>query len=238
MKASNQSHPENVYDLFSGLPLSQKPSQTIIRLAPELDGLEMLYSNHSNPGKLFALKVLCWALYEDGRVSGMIPWLDKMISCEEIDDPLRGQWEGYYDPLNDDVFFEAPIHKIIELETAANYYHCKTENDRQLIQIIPDNIGTHAVFSLNGNQQLYLTEVVSWHLRGDGHIHPMVIDRKSTFDAPVLPDAECLVSADNDPDFRYFFQHHIANRIKAQDPEALAVIAVLLGDIEETEGPH
>jgi hypothetical protein len=29
------------------------------------------------------------------------------------------------------------------------------------------------------------------------------------------------------PDFRYFFQHGIANRLKEHDPEALAAIAML-----------
>jgi len=28
-------------------------------------------------------------------------------------------------------------------------------------------------------------------------------------------------------EFRYYFQHHIANRLKSEDPEALAAISLL-----------
>jgi len=44
---------------------------------------------------------------------------------------------------------------------------------------------------------------------------------------PVLPGDGCLYPADKNEDFRYFFQHHIANKIKAQDPEAMAAISLL-----------
>jgi len=33
--------------------------------------------------------------------------------------------------------------------------------------------------------------------------------------------------ADKNADFKYFFQHHIANQLKSQNPEAMAAIALL-----------
>ena len=63
------------------------------RLAPEYDGLEMIYSNESNPTKLFSIKVLCWGLQSDGEVVGLVPWLDKIVPCNQIQDPLNGRWE-------------------------------------------------------------------------------------------------------------------------------------------------
>ena len=52
---------------------------------------------------------------------------------------------------------------------------------------------------------------------------------------PVLPGDDCLYAADKNNDFRYFFQHHIANKLKSQDPEALAAISLLEEVIRATK---
>ena len=221
--------PDNVIDLFSGKPLSQLEPSPFIRLAPELDGLEMLYSNASHPNKYYALKILCWALRDNGEVVGLVPWMTDIVPCPELDDPSEGHFEGYYDPGIDEVFFEAPAHKVIELETAAEYYqfHCESEHD--IIQEIPDNIGTHAVLSsIDSNGALMLAEVISWQLQCDGRIHAMLVDTAKPHATPVLLGDECLYSAQDNSSFRYFFQHTIANKLKDQDPEALAAIAALV----------
>ena len=218
----------NVYDLFSGQSVANTKNQQIIRLAPELDGLEMLYSNKLNPGKMFAMKILCWALRRNGEVVGLLPWMDKVIPCTDISDPLEGQFEGYFDPGIDEIFYEAPIHKVVELETAAEYYEFQSNNPEDVVQEIPDTLGTHAVFSTADSHNLMLTTIISWQLRNDGTLHGMVIDEKKCTQTPVLPGDECLYSATAKSEFRYYFQHHIANKIKAQDPEALAAIAMLV----------
>lgn len=219
---------DNVVDLFSGKPYSSRYNRRIIRLAPELDGLEMIYSNEAHPNKLFSIKVLCWALRADGEVVGLVPWLDDIMPCTEIQDPLNGHWEGYYDPGIDEVFFEAPIHKVLELETAAEYYEFDCETERDVVQEIPDTIGTHAVLSNDGFKSITLKEVVSWRLLHDGALQGMLIDDEKVVSTPVLPGDECLYSARDEETFRYFFQHHIANKIKAKDPEALAAISMLV----------
>lgn len=229
MTTSTQGHnTDNVVDLFTGKAYSSPLNRRIIRLAPELDGLEMIYSNESHPEKLFSVKVLCWALRADGEVVGLVPWLDDIISCTEIQDPLNGHWEGYYDSGIDEVFFEAPIHKVLELETAAEYYDFECDTERDVIQEIPDTIGTHAVLSTDGFKNIVLKEVVSWRLLNDGNIESMLIDDDKVIDTPVLPGDESLYAAKSDAAFRYFFQHHIANKIKARDPEALAAISMLV----------
>jgi len=45
---------DNVVDFFTGRPYSSLEDKRFIRLSPELDGLEMLYSNEANPEKLLA----------------------------------------------------------------------------------------------------------------------------------------------------------------------------------------
>ncbi|MCB1667885.1 MAG: hypothetical protein R3E73_12020 [Porticoccaceae bacterium] len=218
---------DNVVDLFTGKPYSAPFNRRFIRLAPELDGLEMIYSNESHPDKLFSIKVLCWGLRADGEIVGLVPWLDNITACTEIQDPLNGHWEGYYDPGIDEIFFDAPIHKILELETAAEYYEVDCEYEDDIVQELPDTIGTHAVLSDDGFHSLTLKEVVSWQLHHNGTINGMLIDDDKVESTPVLPGDCCLYPARGSADFRYFFQHHIANKIKARDPEALAAISIL-----------
>ncbi|MGB1867924.1 MAG: hypothetical protein ACPH64_03560 [Porticoccaceae bacterium] len=218
---------DNVIDIFTRKPLSELSNNKLIRIAPELDGLEMLYSNSENPEKLFSVKVLAWGLRLSGEVVGLVPWLDELVACDEINDPLNGQWQGYYDQGVDELFFAAPLHKVVELETAADYYEYQCENGREIIQEVPDTIGTHAVLSADGFHSITLKEVISWRLLHDGSVEATLIDEEKMVSTPVLPGDDCLYAADKTDDFRYFFQHHIANKLKSQDPEALAAISLL-----------
>ena len=218
---------DNVIDIFSRQPYSHSKTKKFNRLAPEYDRLEMIYSNESNPTKLFSIKVLFWGLQSDGEVVGLVPWLDKIVPCTQIQDPLNGRWEGYFDPKNDEIFYEAPVHKIIELETAFEQYG-NHEIFEGVIQEIPDIIGTHAVLSSDGFKNITLKEVVSWTLLSTGSIECMLIDDSKVSSTPVLPGDKCLYTGRNEKGFKYFFQHHIANKIKAGDPEALEAIALLV----------
>ncbi len=229
MKTSNLDHKmDNVVDLFSGKPYASLSDSRFVRLAPELDGLEMLYSNEASDDKYFSLKILCWGLRANGETVALVPWLDGIIACPDIKDPLNGQWEGYYDPGIDEIFFEAPIHKVVELETAAEYYDYHCENPQDVVQEIPDTLGTHAVLSDTGFKSLILQEVVSWRLHNDGTLSGMIIDEDKVESTPVLPGDSCLYPAQSSTSFRYFVQHHIANKIKSEDPEALAAISMLV----------
>ena len=83
------------------------------------------------------------------------------------------------------------------------------------------------MLSTDGFHSITLKEVVSWRLLNDGTMEAMLIDELKMLNTPVLPGDGCLYPADKNEDFRYFFQHHIANKIKAQDPEAMAAISLL-----------
>jgi len=218
----------NVIDIFTGDTWSEKQQKRFIRLAPEIDGMEMLYTNEQNPNKLFTLKILCWGLRENGEIDGLVPWLDKIVPCTEIDDPLQGCWQGYFDPGIEQIFFEAPEHKITELDAAAEYYQYDCESEEDVVQEISDNIGTHAVLSGDQFQSITLAEVVSWRLKANGEMSAMLIDEKLVETTPVLPGDLCLFSANERDDFQYYFQHHIANKLKEKDPEAIAAIASLM----------
>lgn len=217
----------NVVDIFSGRPINRL-ADPVIRIAPELDGLEMLYSNDSSPDKLYSLKIACWALKASGDVVGMVPWLNNIVPCTDINDPLNGHWEGYRDPGSNDIFYVPPQHKVIELEMASGYYRLENPADDTRLQEIPDIIGTHAVLTENGFRSFVLIEVLSWRLMADGRLLAMLVDENKVESTPVLPGDSCLFAAQEHPEFRYFFQHRIANKIKEQDPEALAAISMLI----------
>ena len=226
-KSKSKPDPDNIIDIFTRKPLSENVNNKLIRIAPELDGLEMLYCNSEHENKLFSVKVLAWGLRATGEVVGLVPWLDELVPCDEINDPLNGHWQGYYDAGVDELFYAAPLHKVVELETAADYYEYQCESDREIIQEIPDTIGTHAVLSDDQFKSITLKEVVSWRLRQDGSVSAMLIDDSKMVSTPVLPGDDCLFESEDCEDFCYFFQHHIANKIKAQDPEALEAISTL-----------
>lgn len=218
---------DNVINIFTGKTWSPNQASQFIRLAPELDGLEMLYSNETHPDTCVSVKILCWGLRENGDIVGLVPWLNQLTPCPDISDPLHGTWAGYHDPGSDEIFDQAPLHKALELEMAADYYDYICDNDTDIVQEIPDSIGTHAVFSNDGFKTLRLKEVVSWRLQYNGEIHALVVDETKITETPVLPGDSSLYSTATDSEFRYYFQHHIANKIKAQDPEALAAILTL-----------
>ena len=228
MKQAHQDATDNVYDLFTGKPVHWQEQTKIIRIAPELDGLEMLYSNDTSPDKLYSLKILCWGLTENGDTVGMVPWLDGITACTSLQDPLNGHWRGYYDPNFDDVFYEAPAHKSLELKSASDYYRYHMLQPDDIVQEIPDAIGTHAIFSTDGFNTFFMAEVLSWRLFNDGTIIGMLVNDEDVQTTPVLPGDTCLYEAQSHPDFKYFFQHRIANKIKANDPDALAAMTLLM----------
>jgi len=229
MKSSPDSHNhDNVVDMFTGKSLQSMVDTRFVRLSPELDGLEVLYSNDTHSDKLFSLKILCWGLRANGDVVGLVPWLSDIIASPDISDPLNGRWEGYYDPGIDEIFYEAPIHKVVELETAAEYYEIDSDEPDEVVQELPDTIGTHAVLATDDFANITLTEVISWRLLNNGDLQGMLADESKVEATPILPGDDCLYTAQGSESFKYFFQHQIANKIKAEDPEALAAISLLV----------
>ena len=85
-KSDSKPQSDNVIDIFTRKPLSENLNNKLIRITPELDGLEMLYSNSENQDKLFSIKVLAWGLRSSGDVVGLVPWLHELIPCDEIND--------------------------------------------------------------------------------------------------------------------------------------------------------
>ena len=232
---STQYNDSNVVDIFSKQETQNLLEQQFVRLSPEYDGLCILYSNkHCSDEKLYTMKILCWGIRANGEVVGIVAWMNKAIPCTELKDADHGFFEGYYDTASEDIFFSPPAHKIVELETASGYNDSSTadqpttEKDSALYsQEIPDSIGTHAMIYSAEDNLMVLTEVLSWRLLANGEMEAMLINEDLVDVTPVLPGDPCLYPATSNKDFRYFFQHHIANLIKSNDPETLDAISVL-----------
>jgi hypothetical protein len=218
-----------VIDLFTGRVLQSGEDKRIVRLSPEFDSLCMLYCNDANPGKLFKLKIIAWGLQRDGEVVGLVPWLNSITPCPTLKDPLNGHWEGYLSPHNGHVFYDAPAYKRSELEAAYELYGASTEKTQnEIIQEIPDTIGTHAVFADKTGSAFEVTEVLSWQLHPDGQIIGMLINPDKVQQTPVLTGDKALYPVNESPYFRYFFQYGIANKIKTNDPEAIRAMSALI----------
>ncbi|NNL10360.1 MAG: hypothetical protein HKO84_01180, partial [Pseudomonadales bacterium] len=70
---------DNVVNLFTGASVEDEQSARIVRIFGETNGARMLYATLDQPERLVAVPILCWALLEDGTVSGMVPWLDEVL---------------------------------------------------------------------------------------------------------------------------------------------------------------
>ncbi len=220
---------DKIIDIFSRKTREEQKNEQFIRLSPEYDGLSILYSNNNTSNnKLFTMKILCWGIRRNGEVVGLIPWLNKLVPCTNLKDPNYGHFESYFDLISGETFSEAPPYKVMELETASQFFSENERHGEEVLQEIPDNIGTHAMLYTPGSANIILTEVLSWQLLADGKLQAMLIDEKKITGTPVLPGDPCLYSAEENPFFRYFFQHHIANQIKDEDPDALDAISLLL----------
>ena len=101
----------------------------------------MLYSMTPVTVASLVYKCSAGALKPVARSSVWYPG-NQLMSCPDICDPLNGRWESYYDPGIDDIFEEAPVHKVVELETAADYYEYQCDNPDDIIQEVPGTIGT------------------------------------------------------------------------------------------------
>ena len=228
MAAHSSAKSAQVFDIFSGKMLDKGYDKRIIRLTPELDSLGMLYGNDSNPGKLYSMKIIAWGLQANGEVVGLVPWLNRIMPCPDLKDPLNGHWEGYYDANSSDVFYEAPEHKRLELESGSQFYPAPERLSNKVVQEIPDSIGTHAIMADRINKKFIVHEVFSWRLTARGEILGMCIDHDRVVNTPVLLGDSALYPAQQEEDFKYFFQYKIANKLKEDDPEALEAIAHLI----------
>lgn len=226
-----------------GIPLSPRSAQVIdletmrqrqqarrrlIRLAPELDGLEMVYRLSSSPDTLYGMPLLGWGLREDGEVVGLVPWMEALTPCHLLEDPEHGSFVGYRDPETGELFDSAPEHKVMELEHAAAYFDYEDTEQVTLIQQLPETQGTHALCMDEGDAPWQLKQVFGWRLYSDGTVEALLADERLVESTPILPGDPCLYTGHSRHRMVYFFQRQIANRIRREDPATLEALALMV----------
>ncbi|WP_458524764.1 hypothetical protein [Onishia taeanensis] len=221
------SRPAQVIDL-DAMRKRQRAKKRLVRLSPELDGLEMLYHLASDPETLYSMPLLAWGMREDGEVIGLVPWMEALTPCHLLDDPQYGHFEGYRDPETDEIFQSAPDHKVFELEHAAAYFDYEETLESTLIQQLPDTQGTHALCMDGEDEPWQLKQVFGWRLYSNGDIEALLVDEQRVESTPVIFGDSCLYAGHSQHQVVYFFQRVIANRIKQEDPATLEALALMV----------
>ena len=206
----------------------QQARKCLVRLAPELDGLEMVYQLAASPDTYYGLPILAWGLREDGNVVGLVPWMESLAACHELDSHESGFFVGYRDPETDEIFELPPDHKYDELNAAASYFEYEASSEITLIQQLPDTLGTHALCMNHPNAPWHMKPVYGWRLYSDGSIEAMVADDQKATMTPILLGDKCLYDAHSRHQTVYLFQRHIANRILEEDPATLEALAMMV----------
>lgn len=222
--AAQENNRDNVINLFSNKTARDTGRQQLIRIVPELDHLCMVYSHPHDPGSLFAVPLLGWAMQKNEHVVGIMPWLTSVISAEQANDPKGGLWQGYYDPISEIVFSEPPEHKVQELRASLEAYEFMPSEKVYVMQELPDTTGTHALTLLPEKSAYQLSEIYSWALFSDGRVEAMLVDEDKITNTPVLPGDPCLFPFSELEGKSYYFQYKVANQIKREEPEALAAL--------------
>lgn len=226
-----------------GIPLSPRSAQVIdldamrhrlrakrrlVRLAPELDGLEMLYHLASDPETLYGMPLLAWGLRDDGEVVGLVPWMEALTPCHDLDDSEHGCFVGYRDPETDEIFHSAPKHKVFELEHAAAYFDYEDTSEPTLLQQLPETLGTHALCLDEDGSPWQLKLVFGWRLYSHGQVEALLVDETLVETTPILAGDSCLYPGHSRHQVVYFFQRAIANRIRQEDPATLEALACMV----------
>ncbi|QNI03420.1 hypothetical protein HXW73_11010 [Halomonas sp. SH5A2] len=206
----------------------QLAQKTLVRLAPELDGLEMVYQLASDPDSYYGMPLLAWGLREDGHVVGLVPWMEQLTDCHELHRYEDGRFIGYRDPETEEIFSSPPDHKADELASAAEYFEYEPSGDITLIQQLPDTLGTHALCMNQPDSPWHMKPVYGWRLYSDGSVDALLADEDKAKMTPILLGDDCLYSAKTIHQSVYFFQRHIANRILEEDPATLDALAMVV----------
>lgn len=102
----------------------------------------------------------------------------------------------------------------MELELVEEFYYLDYVWDGEIVQEIFDGIGIYVVLIDNGFCLFVLIEVLSWCFMVDGIVYVMLVDEEKVKFILVLFGDESFYLAQEQVEFKYFFQYCIVNKIK------------------------
>ncbi|XKH59217.1 hypothetical protein LG290_10995 [Halomonas sediminis] len=229
MGASPSPRSAQVIDLET-IRQRQHARKRLVRLAPELDGLEMVYQLNARPDTCYGMPILAWGLREDGEIVGLVPWMESLTPCQQLNNNEDGCFIGYRDPETEEIFDTPPEHKMLELSAAADYFDYEEASEVTLIQQLPDTLGTYALCMNQPQTPWQIKPVYGWCLYSNGSIEALLADDAQITMSPVLLGDACLYCGRSRHQMLYFFQRHIANRIMEEDPDTLDALALMVLD--------
>jgi hypothetical protein len=154
--------------------------------------------------------------------------MEALTACHHLGDEDHGSFVGYRDPETEELFETAPDHKVFELEHAAAYFDYEDTDETTLIQQLPETQGTHALCMGESDAPWQLKQVFGWRLYNNGRVEALLADETLVESTPILPNDPCLYPGHSRHRVVYFFQRQIANRIRREDPETLAALAMMV----------
>ncbi|ALM51819.1 hypothetical protein [Halomonas huangheensis] len=206
----------------------QQARRRFVRLSPELDSLEMVYCLASDPDTLYGMPILAWGLRENGDIVGLVPWMESLTPCEQLNDPDYGHFVGYRDPETEELLDGPPEHKEMELHHAAAYFEYEDTAETTLIQTLPEHQGTHALCLDEEQSPWQLKQIFGWRLYSDGNIEALLADEEQIQSVPVVATDPCLYPGHSRHRVVYFFQRQIANLIRNEDAATLEALAMMV----------
>ena len=90
-------------------------------------------------------------------------------------------------PGYDEIFTEPPMHKVIELETAAEYFNFSVRNPDEIGRSCPIRWALTRCFQIAKIKRLFCRKLLAGACTGDGVILGMLIDPEKVQNTPVLP---------------------------------------------------
>ena len=231
LSKNNTETKNNIVSFFSDSKNKAVESNRIIQVYPETRGIKMLYASSEKKEHYVAVPIVCWALKANGDIVGLVPWINEVLSCDEIAARFDLCWEGYYDEFNEEILAFPPGYAVAMLTTAARFIREQaggtTKSNKNIVEEFSDQIGSHVLLLNAATQSLNLEAVICWQLDSDGVLHSMLTDESRVEKYPVVTGDTCLYRAHENPNFRCFFQRDIANQIRDRDPETLRAIEEL-----------
>lgn len=116
----DSSESADVVSLFTGETI-ETVEQKIVAIVGESSSIRMLYSTAENRERLIAVPLICWAMREDGECIGVVPWINEILDCQQVQERYGVIWEGYYDAINEEILTEIPEKAKAELLINARY---------------------------------------------------------------------------------------------------------------------
>ncbi len=201
----------------------EEQKKQIVYLHQETGLYDGLYFKDNDPDIAYRIKISFWGVDQQGEIVALIPFLKDICVLEELNDPEKMHFAGYYDVLNEEILEELPEFKEKEvLHYKSNFDLSRKNKDclnSEIVQTIQDNSGVHGVFVDVNTEELSIVPIHSWRLYDDGTLEPFIVREDAMHLSPIIltgtpEDDNYIESMHVMPNFSYYFNYETAQKVK------------------------